>query len=52
MPPAAIAVVRISGPQAGSALRALAGRLPHARRAVLADLRDAAGGALDRALIL
>lgn len=52
MPPAAIAVVRISGPQAGSALRALAGRLPDARRAVLADLRDAAGRALDRALIL
>ncbi len=52
MPPAAIAVVRVSGPQAGAALRLLAGRLPDARRAVLADLRDPAGKALDRALIL
>ena len=52
MPPAAIAVVRVSGPQAGEVLRLLAGRLPDARRAVLADLRDPAGKALDRALIL
>ncbi len=52
MPPAAIAVVRVSGLQAGEALRRLAGRLPAARRAVLADLRDPAGKALDRALIL
>ena len=52
MPPAAIAVVRVSGPQAGEALRRLAGRLPEARRAVLAVLKDAEGAALDRALIL
>jgi tRNA modification GTPase len=52
MPPAAIAVVRVSGPQAGEALHTLAGRLPEARRAVLADLRDPAGKPLDRALIL
>ena len=52
MPPAAIGVVRVSGPAAGAALAALAGRLPAPRRAVLADLRDADGGALDRALIL
>ncbi len=40
MPPAAIAVLRISGPQAGAALAALAGRLPEPRRATLATLRD------------
>lgn len=52
MPPAAIAVVRVSGPGAGDSLRRLAGRLPAARRAVLAELKDAAGAALDRALVL
>lgn len=52
MPPAAIAVVRISGPGAGDALRRLAGRLPAPRRAVLAALKDGEGGALDHALIL
>ncbi|WP_411340068.1 tRNA uridine-5-carboxymethylaminomethyl(34) synthesis GTPase MnmE [Sphingopyxis sp. J-6] len=52
MPPAAIAVVRISGTCAGPALKRLAGRLPAPRRAVLADLRDGDGHALDRALLL
>ena len=52
MPPAAIAVVRISGAQAGTALQALAGRLPEPRHASLADLRDRDGAPLDRALIL
>lgn len=52
MPPAAIAVVRISGPRAGAALRALAGRLPAPRRASLADLKGADGAPLDRALLL
>lgn len=52
MPPAAIAVVRISGPAAGPALQALAGRLPEPRRASLAELKDAAGAPLDRALLL
>ncbi len=52
MPPAAIAVVRISGAQAGEALRALAGRLPSPRRATLADLKSLAGAPLDRALVL
>lgn len=51
-PPAAIAVVRISGPGAGAALRALAGHLPAERRAVAATLRDNAGLVLDRALVL
>ena len=52
MPPAAIAVVRVSGPLAGEALRSLAGRLPEARRAVLAELKAADATALDRALVL
>lgn len=52
MPPAAIGVVRVSGPRAGEALRQLAGRLPEARRAVLSDLRNSDGASLDRALIL
>lgn len=51
-PPAGIAVVRISGADAGAALRALAGRLPQPRRASLAELRDQAGELLDQALML
>lgn len=50
-PPAAVAVVRISGPAAGSALQALAGTLPEARRATLVTL-TANGEPLDRALAL
>ncbi|KAG5730987.1 hypothetical protein E4T56_gene17780, partial [Termitomyces sp. T112] len=52
MPPAAIAVIRISGPQAGDALVALGGRLPVERRASLMVLRDGAGDGLDSALVL
>ena len=52
MPPAAIGVVRISGPAAGPALKSLAGRLPAPRQASLAGLRDGDGGPLDHALIL
>ncbi|KPL69072.1 tRNA modification GTPase TrmE [Erythrobacter sp. SG61-1L] len=51
-PPAAIAVLRISGSGASAALQALAGALPQARHASLRVLRDAAGSILDRALIL
>jgi len=52
-PPAAIAVVRISGPQARDALEALAGRLPPPRQASLARLRDPQSGeGLDEALAL
>jgi tRNA modification GTPase len=52
-PPAALAIVRISGPDAGSALRALAGALPAPRRASLRTLRDPAStDILDRALVL
>lgn len=52
MPPAAIAVIRISGPSAGVALQALAGRMPKPRQASLALLRDQDDQALDHALIL
>ena len=52
MPPAAIGVVRVSGPNAAAALQALAGRLPAPRRATLAELSDGEGAPLDRALVL
>ena len=52
-PPAAIAVVRISGPRARSALEALIGRVPEPRKAALAHVRDPASGeAIDQALVL
>jgi tRNA modification GTPase len=51
-PPAAIAVVRISGSAALGALEHLVGSLPSPKVAKLAALRDAEGGVLDRALIL
>ena len=51
-PPAAIAVIRISGPHAGAALQSLAGRLPEARRPVLAKLRGKDSVLLDEALVL
>ena len=44
--------MRVSVPLACEALRKLAGRLPAPRQASLAELRDAAGAPLDRALIL
>lgn len=51
-PPAAIAIVRISGPRAGEALSSLAGALPEPRHASLRALHDAAGVLLDEALVL
>ena len=52
-PPAAIAVVRISGPRAGATLQALMGRVPEPRKAVLARLRDPVHGeVIDEALAL
>jgi tRNA modification GTPase len=52
-PPAAIAVVRISGPRAGAALQALIGRVPEPRRAALARVRDPKSGeVIDEALAL
>jgi tRNA modification GTPase len=53
LPPAAIAIVRISGPAAFTAGRALAGELPAARDARVRTLRDpATGDHLDQALVL
>jgi tRNA modification GTPase len=49
---AAVAVVRVSGPGTAQAVRALAGRLPAARRASLRKLRGADGAAIDEALVL
>jgi len=52
-PPAAIAVIRISGPEALPFAAALAGQVPPPRRAELRTLRDpACGDVLDRALVL
>src|SRR5262245_51075300 len=49
-PPAAIAVVRISGPRAGDALRTLTGKLPAPRQATLARVRGRDGEVVDQAL--
>ena len=52
-PPAGIAVVRISGPEAQAALQDISGAaVPEPRRASLRHLRDAEGGLLDTALVL
>lgn len=51
-PPSAIAVVRVSGPEAGTALRDIAGAIPVARRAKRVTLRDRVGEAIDDAVIL
>lgn len=52
-PPAAISVIRISGPRAHRAGELLAGSLPPAREAALRDLRRSAGGdLLDEALVI
>lgn len=51
-PPAAIAVVRVSGPHARAAGEALAGTLPPPRTAGMRRLRDRIGETLDQALTL
>jgi tRNA modification GTPase len=51
-PPAAIAVVRVSGPHASDALMELAGKVPPPRQAMLGRLRDPAGEVIDNALVL
>jgi tRNA modification GTPase len=51
-PPAGIAVVRISGPQAGPALEALTGKRPAPRHASYCRFVDAAGAPLDDGLAL
>jgi tRNA modification GTPase len=51
-PPAAIAIVRISGPGAGPAVDRLTGGRPTERLACVRNLFDAEGELLDRALVL
>ncbi|MEQ8773580.1 MAG: tRNA uridine-5-carboxymethylaminomethyl(34) synthesis GTPase MnmE, partial [Erythrobacter sp.] len=51
-PPAAIAVIRVSGAAAADAIEALCGKRPAPRRASLARLHDANGALLDEALVL
>ena len=52
-PPAAIGVVRISGPRAGDALRLLSGKASvPPREAKFARIRDAAGEPIDEAVVL
>src|ERR1043165_4339913 len=50
-PPAAIAVVRVSGPRAADAITALGGKIPEPRRAALRRLREG-DTLLDEALVL
>jgi tRNA modification GTPase len=51
-PPAAIAIIRVSGARADAALERLARRLPPPRRASLATLRDEIGDMLDRCVAI
>jgi tRNA modification GTPase len=51
-PPSAIAIVRVSGPEAGAALKQLAGKIPSARMATRALLRDKRGQPIDDAVVL
>jgi tRNA modification GTPase len=51
-PPSAIAMVRLSGPQAGAALAALAGKIPPPRMATRVLLRDADREPIDDAVVL
>ena len=52
-PPAAVAIVRTSGPAAFAAAESLCGGLPPPRRAVLSTLRDpASDDVIDRALVV
>jgi len=50
--PSAIAIVRVSGQQAGSALKALGGKIPPARAATRMLLRDTGGQPLDDSVVL
>src|SRR5204863_9084421 len=52
-PPAAISVIRISGPQAHAAGKRIAGILPEARMAAVRELRHPQSGELlDQALVM
>jgi tRNA modification GTPase len=50
--PSAIAIVRVSGPQAGAALKGLAGKLPSPRLATRILLRDAGSLPIDDAVAI
>ena len=50
--PSAIAMVRVSGPEAGTVLKALAGQLPPPRLATRVLLRDAVRQPIDDAVVL
>src|SRR6202022_3192812 len=51
-PPSAISIVRVSGPEAGTALTSLAGRIPAPRLASRVLLRDADQTPIDDAVVL
>src|SRR3981189_107025 len=51
-PPSAIAIVRVSGPQAGPALTLLAGKIPVPRMATRALLREPTRQPIDDAVVL
>jgi tRNA modification GTPase len=51
-PPSAIAIVRVSGPQARTTLEALAGGVPDPRIATRVLLRDGSGQGIDDAIVL
>src|SRR3569623_1358980 len=51
-PPSAIAIVRVSGPQAGLVVTTLAGKQPMARQANRRLLHDGAGQPIDDAVVL
>jgi tRNA modification GTPase len=51
-PPSAIAIVRLSGPQASAALSNLAGKMPKPRSAMRVRLRDLGGQPIDDAVVL
>lgn len=51
-PPAGIGIIRLTGPRVRTALAALCGSVPEARRAVRTPFRDSAGGQIDDGLVL
>jgi tRNA modification GTPase len=51
-PPSAIAIVRVSGTEAGTVLKKLAGKIASPRLATRALLRDTSGEAIDDAVVL
>jgi tRNA modification GTPase len=51
-PPSAIAIVRVSGPESGAALKKLAGKIPSPRVATRVLLRDARDQGIDDSVVL